>query len=369
MANNGADDTLAAVAELLPDAGIEPAGLIRESQWSTVLRVRASAAGWTGPETLVVKRFPGAGAGWKRESAALAAIPGDAPVPQPVALSAEPPLVVMADAGEGPSVADVLLTGTAAEAEAALGEFAGTLAQLHLSTLSVRDFYQEGLTNLPGGPLVPLTAVPELAGRAAADLGTWCSRLDVAVPDGALAALAAIPGRIAADGPSALTLADTCPDNNIRTDSGYVLIDFEEAEWRPLAWDAAYFTVPWPGCWCSFGFPDAVGDRVLNRYRSAVAGCLPYVGTSAFTADVALATTGWALMSTSWYLEKALGDDLPQHDEAGRTPARRPRILHYLSTVRDAGTVPELAELARLLRAELAGRWGEVPLPYAPAFR
>jgi len=38
-------------------------------------------------------------------------------------------------------------------------------------------------------------------------------------------------GRLSAAGPAALTLADACPGNNVRAGGGYVLIDFEEAEW------------------------------------------------------------------------------------------------------------------------------------------
>lgn len=363
---NDADDILTAVGDLLPDAGAKLAGVIRESRWSTVLRARADAPRWTGPESMIVKRFPESGTGWARECSALAVVPADAPAPRLIASSADPPLVVMTDAGGGPSVADALLHGTAAEASAALEEFADTLAAFHLSTLGVAESFSTQLAAQSGGP--PST-MPEVAKRAASDLETWCARLGVSVPDGALAELAALPDRIAASGPSTLTLADSCPDNNIRVDGGFVLIDFEEAEWRPVAWDAAYFTVPWPGCWCSFGLPRAIADRTLDRYRSAVAERLPYAATPEFATDVVLTRIGWGLMSASWYIGSALGDDPPQHDEAGKTPTRRARILHYLATTRDTEAVPELTELARCLRLELVRRWGEIPLPYAPAFR
>jgi Phosphotransferase enzyme family len=149
-------DALSAAAALLPDLCVEPAGTLRRSDRSEVLRVRVSGPGWPGPDTLIVKLFPDAGESWARESAALAAMPAAAPVPRPIAASADPPAIVMTDAGSGPS---------------------------------------------------------------------------------------------------ALTLADACPDNSIRTTRGYLLIDFEEAEWRPVAWDVAYLTVPWPSCWCCFTLP------------------------------------------------------------------------------------------------------------------
>lgn len=118
------DDTVAAVADLLPTAVLELAETIRESEASRVLRVRASGAGWTGPETLIVKRYAAAAEGWAREIAALSVVPTGAPSPRLVAYARSPALVVMTDAGTGPSVADALLSGTAAEATAALGGFA-----------------------------------------------------------------------------------------------------------------------------------------------------------------------------------------------------------------------------------------------------
>lgn len=364
---NYADGILAAISELVPDAGIELARVIRKSRWSTVLRVRATAPDWIGPETLIVKRYPEAGTEWARESTALAVAPSRTPSPRLVASSASPALVVMTDAGEGPSVADSLLTGAPTEAAEALGSFADALAAFHLGTLDAGKSFAAELAGRSGGA-VPATAISGYATNAADSLDTWCSRLDVAVPDGALAALAALPDRIAAAGPFALTSSDICPDNNVRTGNGYVLIDFEDAEWRPVAWDAAYLAVPWPGCWCSFGLPPTVADQTMDRYRSAIAERLSYAATPAFAADVALAATGWALIATSWYVGNALGDDPPQHDEA-ETPTRRARILRYLAAVQGAETLPELAELARRLRTELVRRWGEVSLPYAPAFR
>lgn len=365
--SSGADAVVAA-AELLPDADIEVDGLIRESRWSTVARVRTTAPGWSGPETLIVKRYPEAGAEWAREGAALAVAPAEAPVPRLVASSHSPPLVVMTDAGTGPSVADALLSDSAEGARAALDGFADALATVHVSTLGAGDSFASELAARSRGT-VPATAISGYVARAADSLGTWCSRLGVTVPGGALPALAEVPGRIGETGPWALTSSDICPDNNVRTGGGYVLIDFEEAEWRPIAWDAAYLAVPWPGCWCSFALPSAVAQQTFERYRSAIAGRLPYAATPAFAADVALAALGWALIATSWYLQDALGDDPPQHDEAGKTPTRRARVLHYLVTARDTEVVPELAELARRLRLELARRWGEVSLAYAPAFR
>src|SRR3546814_15672777 len=46
-----------------------------------------------------------------------------------------------------------------------------------------------------------------------------------------------------------VTPGDTCPDNNLLPDGVAHLMDFEFAEVRHPAWDAAYLTLPWQTCW------------------------------------------------------------------------------------------------------------------------
>jgi len=357
-------DTVAAVAALLPEARVELAETIRRTERAEVLRVRAAGHG-----TLVVKRHPDAGESWARESAALTVAPPGAPVPRLVAASPSPPVVVMTDAGTGPSLADALLTGTAEEAALATERFAVTLAALHLSTRDVRDTFAAELSARSSGT-VPGPAIPGIARSAVSGLRVFCDQLGVTVPDGALSALAELPGRLAASGPAALTPADACPDNNIRAGDGYVLVDFEAAEWRHVAWDAAYLSVPWPSCWCSFRLPSGVAARALARYRATLASRVPYAATAGFDRDVTVAMTGWAFITTSWFLGNALGEDPPLHDVTPPPPTRRAVILHRLGTAaREDTIIPVLAEFAARLRAELVRRWGEVPLALAPAFR
>lgn len=361
-------DAVAAAAALLPGVRIERVERLRKTERSEVLRVGVSGSGWPGPGTLIVKLFPDAGEAWVRESSALAAAPAGAPVPGLVAAGVDPPVVVMADAGTGPSAADVLLGDDAAAGGAAVERFAEALAQLHLSTQGVRAAFAAELAARSGGT-VPESAMPGLVRGAAAALASLCGQLGVKVPGGALAALAGLTGQLSAAGSAALTLADACPDNTVRAGGGYVLIDFEEAEWRHIAWDVVYLTVPWPSCWCSFRLPAAVTRQALARYRAVIAGRLPYVGTPAFERDLALAETGWALVSASWFLPNALGQGPPLHDAVAGLPTRRAVILHRLGNAHGNAAHPALAEFAGRLRAALARRWGEVPLELAPAFR
>jgi hypothetical protein len=125
-------------------------------------------------------------------------------------------------------------------------------------------------------------------------------------------------------------------------------------------------------------FPDAFGAELAARSGGTVPeSAMPGLVTGAVSAltglcdeqDVALAATGWAFVSVSWFLGAALGEDRPLHDAAAGLPTRRAVILHLLGNARNAVALPALAEFATRLRADLARRWGEVPLQIAPAFR
>ena len=365
-------DALSAAAALLPELSVQPAGTLRRSDRSEVIRIRVSGPGWPGPPTLIVKLYPDAGESWARETAALAAMPGTAPAPRLISASADPPAVVMTDAGPGPSLATVLLNGDAAQATAATAQFAEALAALHLATQDAHEAFAAELAARSAGTVRP-ALMPALVTSAVGALDRYCAQLGVTVPPAALTELAGLPARLAGSGPAALTLADACPDNNVRTAHGYLLIDFEEAEWRPVAWDVAYLTVPWPSCWCCFTLPPSVTHQAIARYRSAAAGQLPYLGTPAFDHDVALATAGWALVSSSWFLGRALGEDQPfdsEIDEINGLPTRRAVIAHRLATAQRTEGLPALAILAARLRTTLIRHWGgEPPLGLAPAFR
>jgi hypothetical protein len=142
-----------------------------------------------------------------------------------------------------------------------------------------------------------------------------------------------------------------------------VLIDFEGAQWRHVAWDLAYLAVPWPSCWCSWRLPADAAARAVDAYRARLAS--PYADSPGFDRDLAAAAVGWAFMSTAWFLPRALPD---QPRPLRTTPPRRALVLHRLQEAGASTELPALAELADRLHAALVGRWGPVPLAYAPAF-
>jgi len=342
---------------MLPGADLEVLDVLGGSRRSVVRRVRAGA------RTLILKEFTEAGEGWVRESAALSMMPAGLPVPRLVAERGAPPAVAMSDAGPGGSVADALLGDDPEAAGRAVVAWAAAIGTMHRHTAGSRESFRAALAARAGDLPVAESTMATSLDDAAQGLARHCAELGVAVPPGAADELRSLAVRLDGAGPAALTPADACPDNNVFTGDGLVLIDFEGAEWRHVAWDVAYLTVPWPSCWCSWRIPAPVAERAVDAYRAAAA--LPYTATPAFRADVAAAAAGWAFLSASWLLPQALPDDPPLTRPG---PTRRAMILHRMRQAAAAAELPALAGWAGRLHAALAGRWGAVPLAYAPAF-
>lgn len=317
-------------------------------------------------ETFIVKEFVGSGEGWIREAAALSIMPSGAPTPRLVAAGGVPPIVVMSDAGPGASVADALLGADGGVAADAVVAWATAIASLHRATAGLRDAFQEALAVRGGDRPVRESTMSNDLGDAARIIARYCAELGVGVPASALDQLRELGSRLSGTGPAAVTPADACPDNNVHAADGLVLIDFEGAQWRHLAWDIAYLVVPWPSCWCSWRIPGDVTARAIDAYRARLAS--PYADSRGFRSDIDAAATGWAFVSTSWFLPGALLDAPPMADPTEPGPSRRAMILHRLQQARGSTDAPTLAELASRLHDALTDRWGEAPLEYAPAF-
>ncbi|WP_436535923.1 phosphotransferase family protein [Actinoplanes sp. HUAS TT8] len=352
------DDWLAGVQALIPGSHVEFVDQLGGSTRSNVRRIRA------GDRTLIVKEFTGPGDGWVRECAALFLLPPQVPAPHLVATGVTPPTVVMSDLGSGRSVADLLLGPDRAAAVTAVTAWARAVGTLHGNTAGLREDFRQALSARSGDRPVSESRLAASLDEACAAIARQGPELGVTVAPEALDELRGIGARLGEDGPAALTPSDACPDNNVFTGDALALIDFEGAQWRHIAWDVAYLTVPWPSCWCSWRLPDDVADQAIEAYRSACA--LPYVDTAAFRDDVRVAAIGWAVESMSWLLPRALADESPL---TRPMPTRRAMILHRLGRAADSTELPALAGLAADFRDALTDRWGEVRLPYAPAFR
>lgn len=360
-------DGAAAIEALLPGVRASRAQRLGANDRTDVHRVAAEYPDGT-RGSLIVKQYRSAGEGWVRESAALSVLPHSVSAPRVVAAQASPPVLVISDLGDGPSVAHALLGRDPRAAEDAVRAWATAIARLHAATRDLRAAFRAAIEVRQGD--LPVRDAPFATDieDAVRTLDRACLTLGVRIPDGATEQLRGLAKRLGGSGLAALTPADACPDNNVRTADGLVLLDFEGAQWRHVAWDVAYLRVPWPTCWCSWRMPVEVGDRALDAYREVAAPLIPEVADAQFERDVSAAAVGWALITTTWFLDNALGSD-PLLNPDKPTPTRRAMITHRLAAAARNSELPALADLAGALGDALARRWGEVSLAFAPAFR
>jgi hypothetical protein len=388
----GADGALAAASAALSRAcgsalTLRLVATLKSSPRTMVLRAAViGGSDETLPSTVIIKAHldDGPWATSVREPAGLGLLTSyavrPALAPDLLAVADDPPLVVLRDLSPTGSVRDVaalLLGDDPVAAEGGLLAWADTVGRLHAATSGRRDDMTGALVATArrlGRDAPPTDDTPGSLDRAAGALADLIPRLGITPSPVALAEIRHLQDGFGGDERCwALTPGDTCPDNNILDDAGVVLFDFEGAAIRHVAWDVAYLRVPWPSCWCAWRLPEGVADRALGRWRAAVVGTVPYVGTGAFAADLERAESGWAAVSTAWFLAGALdGDDVPG-GEAGRrvAPGRRALILNRMAQAA-RGTVPGLAAwraLAAETRAAAEAAWGPVELRPAPAFR
>jgi hypothetical protein len=351
---------------LLPGWTLSPIAELGGSRRSAVRRARATRP--DGSSTTVIVKTFAQPEGWVRESAALAVLPPEVRAPGLLASSPQPPTVVMSDLGEGPSIADALLGADPSAAAGAIYAWVDAIAALHIATLGSRNAFQAELNTRAAPGSVPLTVATTWVDECVGKLGEAGDTLGVRVPPGLVDLWRHQLQRLDNDDASALSPADTCPDNNVATGDGLALIDFESAEWRHVAWDVAYLRVPWPTCWCAWRLPDDLSSQAIARYRARVAPHLPYVTTTEFDDDLAIASAIWSVAYSAFFLTYALGDNAAPRRSERIAPKRQAFLLHRLDLARRTSAAPEVAAYADELRKALVDRWGEVPLALAPAF-
>ncbi len=333
-----------------------------------------------------------------RERAALevlsrADVPG---VPRLLAACDDPALVLMQDAGTGASVAERLLGDGPDMAAAAVGGWAGTLARVQVATLGMGTDFRDRVTALAavvkqneGRDAYRARFAPErtvgwktTVARPGSDeviadsfdgLRDGLATLGVTVDLDVLAELRAAAGRLRVDpaavqGPGALTPCDACPDNNVETPDGLVLIDFESAEFRHVAWDAAYLTVPWPSCWCSWRMPDAVSASALAQWRATIEPELGPAVAAGLDDAIRDATIAWALVTAAWFLGAA-HRDRPLGPGGSLRPGPRELIQHRLGVAAAADPDGVLGALAARALDAARAAWGDRPLLLGAVWR
>jgi hypothetical protein len=353
-------DAMKAAARVLGVSAVQVVGDLGGGSRTTVWRVRSDGT------TYVVKAYRGdEGNTFAREPAALAALDRTV-TPRLVGVSNDPPLVVLEDLGDHPSLADAVLGRDRVCAQATLDGWVDAVAALHLADRpDVRSAFAERLRSR--APRQDVHAMPEALADASATYRTHAGRLGVDFPESAAEVLLGLVDGFEQES-DVLTPGDMCPDNNAVLADRVVLFDFEWAEVRHRAWDAAYLRTPWPTCWCAWRLPTGVAEAGIARYRALVTPAAPYVGTDAFVRDLDHATFAWCLVTPAMFLTSALGR-ARANDGDRRFPGRRTIILDRLRHATELPGPGPLVRFAADLHRVLLASWGERPLALAPAFR
>jgi hypothetical protein len=367
-------EIVAAASELLGRPLTEPVELSEGREDGVVLRCRDAAAGSAGADgAVVVKTYQRTAEGascFAAEAAGLDVARGSAFAPAFLGADTGVQLVVMSDLGSGPSLADVLLTGSATEARTALLDWAAACGRLSVATNAHRSAFdaltarylagrpdERHLAGLPGRVL----AAPENA-----------ARLGVPAPDGLGSELGEVAAAVAADQYAVFSPGDVCPDNNLLTSAGIRFIDFEEAGFHPAFLDAAYITMPFSTCWCVFRFPPELSGQAEAAYREQVCSIWPDLADDAiWQPGLRRAMAAWTMSSTSWLLRRSLAADVPMNAEQPSPHTRqlmRYRWQSLLAVLEPARDLPAIAALVRSLLAATVA-WQAPDLPLYPAFR
>ncbi len=274
-------------------------------------------------------------------------------------------VVVFADLGaDAPWLATPLLHGSAAEAEVALLAYAIGLGRMHAATVGCQKACAAG-----AHAAYPRARAPRSLGEAwlAGGAAVGPSLLGGALPEDELALLLQ---HMRDPGPwLALVHGDACPDNVLLTAQGATLLDFEFAAPGHALFDAVYWRMGFPTCWCAGRVPDQVAELVEKAYLDTVAGAIPDArDIAAFRRENAVATLVRLFGSLEWHLETAL-----KGDSTWGIATLRNRILWHLQVAIEAmeraEVLPGSQRAAQAWLSDLRQRWPDVQaLPVYPAF-
>ncbi len=310
-------------------------------------------------------RRPGRDGGFRVELATLDYLTA---MPVPVAprllgADLQAGILVMEELPPGGSLADSLLAGDRARAQADLVAYARALGSLHAWSMGRAEELTASQARY--GPPGRMTAPGWFgaAGRGQEAFLALAGTLGVTA-SGVAEEIAGIGPLLAGPGYLGLVHGDACPDNVRIIDGSCRIFDFETSSWGPVVLDAAYLQAPFPSCWCFARLPAEAVAPAADAYRA----CLAAAGVSlgpAWEAATTAALAGW-IVARGPMMARAL-----EEDRSWGTTTMRPRLLAWLGTfTRQAartGVLPRLQALAGALHEQLAARWPGVRVPEYPA--
>lgn len=331
------------------------------SSRSTVLRCTTPGGG-----TVIVKAFRHEPESLRAFTAEAAGLSLGLAGPEVLGVDPEAPLLVMADLGNAPTLADVLL-GTDPEAAASgllawardLGRLAAASVHRRAELTRLWSRYDKGMPSWEDEPWIA---------RNAEALLTLLDGAAIAAPPGLADELARI-GTAGGDAFPAFTPGDTCPDNNLLTPDGLRLIDFEAACYQSVFLTAAYCRMPFSSCWCVFTLPAELAAEIEHAYRAEVVPVYPPLADDAvWHAGMRQATAVWTVDATLRLLPRATTEDAPLHRTRRPAPTRRQVLRHRWEMATTLDEFPALTATTRSLLDTVSAPWTAPPLPGYPAF-
>ena len=368
------DDLLAVASAALGVTLTDPEDLGGSGR-SAVRRCRLAGGG-----TVVVKNYPNTEEGaqsFAAEAAGLALIEQAGAGPRLLAANLPARLVVMSDLGNAPSLADVLLGRPAADAEAALLDWARACGELAVATAGRQP------------ELAALLAVHSAERRGGWRRGRGChahwlerrilripallGELSVPAPAGLAGDLAEVAAIARPGQPEVFSPGDICPDNNLLTAAGVRFIDFESAEFH-----SSSSTPRTCGCRsapagaCS-GCPTGSSGRPRASTGIWSCGIFPELASDdRWLPGVRRAMAAWTLHAMTYLLDRSMTADGQMIDDGRAAPTAR-QLLRYrwrqlAAELEPAGELEALCTMARGLLAA-TDQWQVPDLPPYPAFR
>lgn len=269
----------------------------------------------------------------------------------------------MADLGDGPSLADLLLAADADAAGSALVDWASEFGRLAVQTSARR------------GELPALRAAYDL-GVPTYDIDQRLEECYGVLPDLLRAHGVDVPGlendldslRTLRDRFTVFSPGDVCPDNNVVSADGTHLLDYEGAGVHSVFLDAAYTAMPFSTCWCVFRLPRQLGIAVESAYRTEVTRIHPELSdASVWRTGLCRAKAAWTVHATVSLLPRAAVGDTPMHPTRRPVPSARQLLRHRWQMVAHDDQPPALAEMCRRLLAATTN-WNVTELGRYPAF-
>ena len=282
------------------------------SDRTLVLRVRPRENPFSLPRTMVVKKVLTGQGGRDADEAFLRetvsyqfanSLPLEhRPGATLVAHDVSERVLVLADLGGAPTLADVLADADPVVAQRGLVAWAQALGRLHAATAHREGDFAALLRHagrrhwvdpMDGPARTALAELPQMLGSA----------LGVRTTAEVLARAATTERLLGRSGLRAFSPADLCPDNTMLTADGVQFLDFECGGFRDVFLDAVYALVPFPGCWCSPQLSPEQAEHLVQAWRGEVVGVWPQLADDALLrARMLDAQLLWTWVSTRWFL-------------------------------------------------------------------